>query len=224
MAAMESKAQSPVAHFLVGDFNSGAGSAVYRFLLTGILDCAAEDRRNLSGQLIQEASISLHAFNQACQPRCRGKYALARRLTYSTLSMDSKGGQHHHWSIDGFLEDLVSLCCYKHHAGVQGVPEPPPYRQCLPAHAIGKQPTISVDVQLPLEQGAAAGALSNPCTPRSSLDLLLQPGQQAVIRATSFNEEAQLSRESSAGWRPTTVQHSISFPCMPALVSPPAPY
>lgn len=36
---------------LTGDFNSTPKSAVYRFIENGCLDCAAEDRRQMSGQL-----------------------------------------------------------------------------------------------------------------------------------------------------------------------------
>ena len=62
---MQAKVQGPLALFLVGDFNSTSGSAVYRFLSTGSLDCAAEDRRNLSGQLFHERDFAAIGFGQA---------------------------------------------------------------------------------------------------------------------------------------------------------------
>jgi hypothetical protein len=38
---------------LTGDFNSTPGSGVYHFIREGHLDCAAQDRRRMSGQLCQ---------------------------------------------------------------------------------------------------------------------------------------------------------------------------
>ena len=64
MAAMRAAVSHPVALFLVGDFNSTAGSAVYKFLSQGFLDCSAEDRRDLSGQLARE-----HDFSSGWTPR-----------------------------------------------------------------------------------------------------------------------------------------------------------
>jgi len=51
MAAVRAGAGAPALALLAGDFNSAPGSAVVRFVGAGALDCAAEDRRGLSGQL-----------------------------------------------------------------------------------------------------------------------------------------------------------------------------
>lgn len=54
MAQMRDSVAGPVALFFMGDFNSTANSAVYRFLQNGFLDCSTEDRRDLSGQLAHQ--------------------------------------------------------------------------------------------------------------------------------------------------------------------------
>ena len=51
MAALRARAGRPALALLAGDFNSAPGSGVVRFIATGELDCAGEDRRALSGQL-----------------------------------------------------------------------------------------------------------------------------------------------------------------------------
>lgn len=51
MAAVRAGAGAPTLALLAGDFNSAPGSGVVRFVASGALDCAAEDRRGLSGQL-----------------------------------------------------------------------------------------------------------------------------------------------------------------------------
>ena len=68
IAAMRAAAGGTVALFLVGDFNSTAGSAVYRFITDGFLDCAGEDRRDLSGQLMHDHDFSTYK----AEPQVRG--------------------------------------------------------------------------------------------------------------------------------------------------------
>ena len=51
MAEVVTTQGGPIFSMLMGDFNSTPGSAVYRFVRHGELDCGAEDRRNMAGQL-----------------------------------------------------------------------------------------------------------------------------------------------------------------------------
>ncbi len=51
MAEVVSTQGGLIFSMLMGDFNSTPGSAVYRFVRHGELDCGAEDRRNMAGQL-----------------------------------------------------------------------------------------------------------------------------------------------------------------------------
>ena len=81
--------------------------------------------------------------------------------------------------------------------------------------------SIPMQVHLPAHPAAQSLSLSNPCTPRCSLDGTApdqQQQQQAVLRsAASVIESGALTQESSGGHG---VQHSLSFPSMPVMVRP----
>ncbi|KAK9799388.1 hypothetical protein WJX73_009972 [Symbiochloris irregularis] len=262
MADMREAVAGPVALFLMGDFNSTANSAVYRFLQAGFLDCSTEDRRDLSGQLAHQHNYqdgwtrqAQNGFQAHAPPPKRPTPSLQQRHSFP----------HHHPQLYyPQHSDNAQQQQYQQQLAAQMPPPPPPDALPQPQHLNSNRwgPVPNPPSAMPIPQhssrtvrfsqslnnavGGAFGAspegsgappggqagplvvggsspmvLSNPCTPRASLDgvpELQQPAALQVFRSTSAHEHAPASCENSwTGSKGRLVHHSVSFPCMPAM-------
>ena len=86
MAALQRQFARASWALLAGDFNSVPGSGVHRFVAQGTLDCAGEDRRNMSGQLENEKTGWPARFSRSPQVRILSAQAAPPQLTLTESS------------------------------------------------------------------------------------------------------------------------------------------